>query len=353
VTGKAESAMRMHTFLSSLAILATIGCLTPAQVPAAYRGFAEELFFGHYPSARVAALGYLGVTLYGDQSATLYNPACVADADGLRISLGTSSRYYLLEDATYRLGALSAKLRHGLGLGVLAYDLRYGDGGDNSHIYTVALAQSTGDVIDIGLAVTEVGFDWKGHGGLKSSSVCCCLGAVGRVGLRRGKIPEHELRIGLSVWNLTNSKLEVHGSDVELPVELRLGCAYSISCVRDTIGLWIKSLEGSIMFEVLDLLNSQHNTTYAVGAEVTIAGLFRARAGYYRRHIEGGQTTRKVINQITYGIGLELPEHMVAKLHVPAGISFDYLNIPQPNRLVDARDWENYQVYTLGCHIRY
>lgn len=96
-------------------------------------------------------------------------------------------------------------------------------------------------------------------------------------------------------------------------------------------------IEASFSIEYLDALNSSKYFGFKFGSEISVIEFLKLRFGYYSLELQ-----RDKHEELTYGIGLNIPFYKL--LNFPIVLAIDYLNLNQP---AFKRDEYSFEFFTI------
>lgn len=328
---------------------------------AEYNEALSILFFGRQPSARAEALGKSYVAIGGDASCVFYNPAGIARVAGLSLNLTHSSPYYLLDEADYyfaggvyrftKLAVISTSVYH------IDYNqptVEYDELGQavrrftpKISLYSVTWASEPISNYFAGLNASLL------HSNLhESNAFLLDVGVLKVFDLKKIGRFEHEVSVGASLSNITSSSIKGD----ELPVTFRFGVAYNFTVSGSLFLHGLNPVEVLTTLEYQDLLNSDYRSGIKMGGELSFFELLSIRLGYYKEKVNDYGFTnvnKSSIDDITYGLGINLPLRRLGLVRIPINVSIDAVRLTQPTYVKIYDDWEKFSVYSLRFQLAY
>jgi len=336
-------------------------------------GFQQEMFFMRQPSASVEALGRAYGAKDGTMSAIFYNPAGLATIKAASLFVASSSPYYSLEDARYYFNAAAYHFNRHLTVGLstntyksglyLQYTDEHGNpigGGDyGMDEYTLSVASEPLSDLFVGLNTNY--YVWN-VGGYTAENIYFDLGVIKKYSIGDNPEIEQSASLGIDVTNFTNASLTLTVEPVkatdqpfdvinQLPVINRYGANYQIEWNKGLLFDSLSTFKFMVVFDYNHLLNSEYYSGYRLGGEFTILDLLVFRLGNFEeKHYNFGIADNKtVINEFTYGFGLQLPLYKISR--VPVLFNVDYTSQPQVNFRKSASGHENFTSLNFGLSL--
>jgi len=354
-----------------------------------YNGAFYEMFFGIEPSARAEGMGKHLSALPGDPLSYYYNPAGMASLKGLNLNAAFAGPYYTkfdykLNDSRYDyFGAFYNVKKYGT-TGLSMDYFNFGDDeeriitDDFGNIRTVKydpditnyrLTLSSEVIKDLFVGVNfnllHPDFDLPDYSvaGEKWSNEDVFyfdLGVIKSFNINSKKL-DQKVSLGTSLINAFsaeyNSSPDADYSG-KLPVIFRFGASYDLSLNDRSISPKLKSYNFLVDGEYEDLFNSKYYGGFHAGFEFTFLEILSLRAGFYSQEnvTRFFDTTisylavnysENMINEFTYGFGLNIPVKQLTDGKTPIEIKFDYANLNQPAYKKDNDSPGKFHVYTI------
>jgi hypothetical protein len=162
---------------------------------------------------------------------------------------------------------------------------------------------------------------------------------------------QQSVTIGSSISNFSNADAEVYeGYAEELPTVFRLGSSYSASWYRRSLSGSLRVLRLLAHLEYQDILGTRLRDAFKLGGEISIGEILALRLGYYWENIDdhgSPDTNKNKLNEMTYGIGINVPVHRYTRDKIPMDLSLDIVRLDQPDYTMFSRDWDEYWVVTI------
>lgn len=325
-------------------------------------GLHRSLFFDRQPSARSEAMGRAYSSILGDISSIYYNPAGIADINGLEINGSlVASPYYSLTNAKYSFICAGFKFNDYLVIGLAYNNFNWGEEisftdyeGNllktikpyNSNV-SLSLSSQPLKNLYVGLNTNYYIVNLFGD---VLNTIYLDIGVIKKLDILADKTNIHSLNFGASVTNISYSKISLieGGTKEALPVISRIGASYKFIIDKGLLFEKLKTFEFLIQGEYQNVFNSAYHSAIRTGGELTFLELLSLRIGYYSEtENDYGYPDHNVgeINSITYGFGFYIPINKLTKY--PLVLHLDYTNLPQPNYSKDFTFTDNYSNYNL------
>ncbi len=368
-------------------------CLSLNSFSQTYNGAFYEMFFEREPSARAEAMGKHLSALPGDPLSYYYNPAGMASLKGLNLNASFAGPYYTrfdekLNDSRYDFfGAFYNVRKYGTaGLSMDYFTFGY----DKEIIITDEFGNQIGkekydpditnyrltlssEVIkdlfvgvnfnllhpDFDLPDLTVGNEKMGD---DKDVFYFDLGVIKSFNFDSKKLNQ-DVSLGMSLINVFSAEYNSSSADYSgmLPAIFRFGASYNLSLNDRSISSKLKSYNFLIDGEYEDLFNSKYYGGFHAGFEFTFLEILALRAGFYSQEnvyrvynydtLTGGYLgytdTENMINEFTYGFGINIPIKQLTGGKTPIEIKFDYANLNQPAYKKDKDSPGKFHVYTI------
>lgn len=332
-----------------------------------YKGYGEIIFMNRTPSPKADAMGSALASITDNVATQYYNPAALANVNGLNLAYSYSSPYYTLKNAGFNYWGLSYNInqRHSVALSTYSFSTglqyRYPSSSRNTKqdnlvtgIYTLSYSLKITESFSLG-ANFNYFYDEIPDGPADKSRVKTYpidLGVLKQIPLYENNGQRQSLSIGSSLKNLNNSYVELAGEKQWLPSILRFAIAYEYAIFKNT-GSELDPLSVTAITEYQDVLNSGFYTSIKLGGEVRLYDLLSLRGGYFRESLDNASSFNGLdkVGRFTYGFGLKLPFQKIIDKHLPIELIFSYTSLKQASFV---RDFDNWGKYSLaGICIKY
>jgi hypothetical protein len=102
-----------------------------------------------------------------------------------------------------------------------------------------------------------------------------------------------------------------------------------------------------------NLLNASDHKAIQTGAELGLLRLLFIRLGYYWETLNayGVDGNKDMLDEITWGFGLQLPLNELGLFDWPLVVGFDYTNLEQPSYSKVFTNWDDFTVWNINIHI--
>jgi hypothetical protein len=321
-----------------------------------YKGALSELLVYRGPSPRFSALGNAAVLPEAGAFTGYYNPAGLAWTDGASLSWSRSTKFYLLEDAAFSFVGGAGNLGNLGTISFSRYELSYRWGSDQdeqmSSLLCLTYCRHLGRGFAAAASLARVGMS---SGREDAVAYTTDVGAL-KVFYWSGKRQlSHRVIVSSGLLNFTGAAIEIDQIDNDLPIILRLGTAYSIEWSARKLLPDLTTVEASIQAEYYDLLNSDFNSRFGLGAEIGLFEMLALRLGYYyeTRDDYGFDSNKDSVDQVTSGLGLCFPIKKISDGRVPFDAALDIARLRQPKVTTSPGDWPTYTHYSLSVNWAY
>ncbi|MCU7496948.1 MAG: hypothetical protein HF314_09110 [Ignavibacteria bacterium] len=344
-----------------------------------YKGEAIQMLLLNQPDARTEAMGRGSAALGGSPFMNIFNPAASSlSAEGASTQISHLEFTFLYGvKANYdtygagvnlgKFGALGFNFMH------FSWGFKVMNTGENlislaepsspySNIYSINYSRNIFEGLKAGINLNY--FDDE-SGRLSRTAWTLDAGLMNKLTFGDA-ILGHELTLGLSFSNVSNSKIKTDvdnriaaqfilgryenieieedsrdhvidlrpyylpGEDITgsyLPSAMRLAAAYEIR--PGLISGNFRLISAIISAQYQDLLNSKYFTRYSFGAEIKILEMLSLRGGWLKETRDNMDFYRfpKSVEGTTYGFGVELPVGKVISSSLPLMVKFDQSSI--------------------------
>ncbi len=340
-------------------MLLIISILCSSFLWADYRETYSELFFGRHPSSRAEAMGRGYVTIDGDMDAYFYNPAGIANINFIDLKFTTSSPYYGIDKARYYQFGLGYHLIQyltiGLNINLVSYGEEYYVYNEQTFEpdkkvtpylsnYTLTLATPLSNNLSFGWNINYFSENYVDD---PHSTLFFDVGSIYKHKLPTSFASENELSLGVSVTNLTFSKVKYDDFDVDLPVISRFGFSYYTSPNLAELMPEMKTLEILGQAEYQYLFNYDYRDGLHLGLETKFFEMFALRFGFYYENIDDHEQddNKDQLSDFTYGFGFDIPIQRLT--NYPIRIQIDYTSLQQVSYVTYTDNWENFNSFTI------
>ncbi|MDP4176176.1 MAG: PorV/PorQ family protein [Bacteroidota bacterium] len=319
------------------------------------------------PSPKAEAMGSALASIIDNVATQYYNPAALADVNGLNFAYSYSSPYYTLKNAGFNYWGLSCNInqRHSVALSTYSFStgLQYlypsssrNTKQDNlaTGVYTLSYSLKVTESFFLGTNFNYF-YDEVPNGPADKARVKTYpidLGVLKHIPLYENNNHRQSLSIGSSIRNLNNSHVELSGEKQWLPSILRFAISYEYTIFKNTASE-LDPLSVTAIAEYQDVLNSGFYTSIKLGGEVRLYDLISLRGGYFRESLDNTSSLNGLdkVSRFTYGFGLYLPLQKIIDKHLPFELIFSYTSLNQASFV---RDFDNWGKYSLaGICIKY
>ncbi|MGE5679484.1 MAG: PorV/PorQ family protein [Bacillota bacterium] len=354
-----------------LLVLTVLNCLLINLEAQIYRGFAQEMFLFSQPDARSEAMGRGSAVLYGSPFTSFYNPASSSFSRGANAEVSHLEFTFPLDQkSNYDVYGAGANLdKYGsISLNYLHYvlgEVFYYTGESDPYILekyqrseNIFMLNYSRNIIDGLSAGININYFQDKFGTKEVSGWTFDMGLLKKYNFESEEI-NHDIYLGLGLTNFTNTKISFPVANIEtllplkqddyLPSIMRLAAGYEFQPKSKAAGYQL--IKVLFTTEYMDLLNSDYNSQFQLGAEITFLEILKLRGGYFTMGIEDYGYNRNVsrLNEATYGLGIELPVKKISNMAVPLTIKFDHTSLPFPTYNLDHPGGKNCPVYTLSA----
>lgn len=331
-----------------------------------YDGVYRELFLGRQPSARSEAMGRCFSAMSGDINSYFFNPAGLATTEGLNLNFTYANPFYLATDAYYIYSAVSYKIKEvgtvGLSrdyftigevfvaneFGEIQYS--YEPGLTN---YRLSAAREITDGFFAGVNFNLLHDDRSNFLVIENrakNTFFLDLGLLKTFNIDTKKLI-HRINTGGSIININHASIKYDSQIITtasyLPVILRLGSAYFLTIKDRPAFSGLTNYQLILTTEFQRILNSKKLNEVKAGFEFNLFELLALRMGYYYQVEHECENCKSYINELTYGLGLNIPAEKFSNSKLPLTINLDYARMNQPSFVTNISNWDNFNVYNL------
>jgi hypothetical protein len=351
------------------------------------------MFFGIEPSARAEGMGKHLSALPGDPLSYYYNPAGMASINGLNLNASFAGPYYTkfdykLNDSRYDyFGAFYNIKKYGTaGLSMDYFNFGYDEDiiitdefgnviGTEKYdpdisIYRLTMSSEVTKDLFVGVNFNllhpdfyETNLTVGNESSIGNKDVFYFdLGVIKSFNFNSKKLNQN-VSLGTSLINAFSAEYSSPDGDYDgkLPVIFRFGASYDLSLNDKSITPKLKSYNFLIDGEYEDLFNSKYYGGFHAGFEFTFLEILSLRAGFYSQEnvtrlynydtatgvTIGVNYSENMINEFTYGFGLNIPIKQLTDSKTPIEIKFDYAYLNQPAYMKDNDSPGKFHVYTI------
>ncbi len=342
---------RLHILLLPALLLYAALCIAQNK-----EFYLRDFHFGRLPSARAEALGKAYAAIDGDLSCVQFNPAGIARIQRLEFNTAQAPPgYYALTKAYYSFYAGGWRISRYLQVGLSQFMYNSGNEQVLGQVTTPYQQRNTLTISSeplrnllVGVNVNYLVFQ-PGNGDKVSRPVYIDAGLIKKIPLPAIR---SSISIGSSITNISKGSLTTTSAIAsikrDIPVIWRSGISYQWQYGRafllDTVP--IVKLLGQVEWQ--KLLNSAYRRAIRWGAEAQLYNLLALRCGYYHETIYNfgfpDANNNKLVS-FTYGLGLQLPLHLLTGL--PVNINIDYARLPQISYSRVFTDWPKFTSYSV------
>jgi hypothetical protein len=338
--------------------------------------------FGRMHDARGEAMGRANAALAGDTRNMFYNPAALAEFEGVEVYAHEASPWYLMDRSTFQHVALACRLADRFSAG-FSYDrAEIGSGLLGGYIDpNRGFIYQTNDILKGGERVSvllsyRIAKDFSVGAAFISQPLNDDgiehpqgqFGVLKTFRLAKDSTREHSIRVGGSLRNFAFTEqhfsYSVQGQEVSYTVPLPVQASVGVSWRKELrLGWSIKDLPSLTLVAQVqadDDLTQRYRSAMRFGGEVVLLDMLALRAGWYSESVDDqGQPSynKDHLSELTYGLGINLPLDGLTGHKWPLVIALDYCSLPQAsysmsdlNPFTDQR-WDNFQ--SVGVRINY
>jgi hypothetical protein len=354
--------LKKYYIVNRLFLISVI--FTILQIYAKYDGFAVYYFSGRQPSARAEAMGKGYVAVAGDIYSTFYNPAGLCEINGLMFNASYATPFYLLEDATYSFLGIGYKFNRYFIIGLNRWhyneglEVSYYDENDNfisffPNISTYSLTIGSEPLEDFQIGInTNIFFEQVLYYET-ARTVYFDFGVIKKFSLFNNDLSKHKLNLAGSIINFNHSnykrEFDFIGREFEieqdLPVIVRLGCAYEFTLNNSLSSSNPKTLGFLLHTEYQDMLNYNYRTALRFGMELSFLEILFLRSGYYNESVNdlgNPESNKDKLSDFTYGLGIQFPFIKLSNKYKRFNIRIDFTSMPQVSYRKGGHDGDNF-----------
>jgi hypothetical protein len=268
-----------------------------------------------------------------------------------------------LERAKYEFTSIGYKIKDYLIVGLNRNHFLFGEkiyytnlngnilGSDDLYETNICLSLASQPIKNLLLGLNTNYFIWNPlH--KKSTAVYLDFGVIKKFQLIQKETSGQSVSIGASIVNFNYANItfgnNVNRTTKNLPVITRFGVNYQLSVDRHFLIDNLQTIKLLIQGEYQDVLNSDYESAFRTGIEITFLEIISIRAGYYKeKQFDFGYPVENYdhISELTYGFGLQIPLYKLTK--IPLNINFDYTSLPQPSFSSNNLNHKNFSTYNL------
>ncbi|MFH1942272.1 MAG: hypothetical protein ABIL68_09215 [bacterium] len=353
---------RNHHSISSLLLLLWTPFILFAQNTSVYNGTLQEIYFGRLPSAKSEAMGRCGVAGGEEVYTIFFNPAGTSVVEGISLAGSYASPYYLLENADYYFAGASVNLRRVGTFGIGWYRMNYETSQQipnvNDHFTSfLILNYSFRPMKDfsVGININFVRSKYAGpQFSFDAKSYPLDIGILRIFKLPNHRRTEHIFALGASCFNLNHAKISYITEEQKnaLPVIFRAGASYRMTYHNENLMKNVNTMDILFIAEYQNLFNSKYRNGLKCGLDISFFDLFAFRLGYYRETLDdyGYSINKKILDDITYGLGIQIPLHKITNGRLKLNIRFDITTLRQPTYSRTSFYIGDFSVYSLSVN---
>ena len=284
-----------------------------------------------------------------------FNPAGIANLDGLEVSSSYAKSYYTQENATKSSINIASKLseKWAVGYSYNSFNPRQfyyftDDVGQlldsvKNGVFNHKIAVSFKPESTFSLGATLGVINYK-VGIFTASSLQLDFGVLKKFEFSRFK-NDQSINIATTVKTPMGTQLTLYYQNFDpmatLPIIMQSGVSYNYTSENKYNELEVLNLIAAVDYQTL--FNSERVfNKYSTGVELTILETLHLRGGYFLESNEtfGSNKNKSTVTDLTYGLGLTAPLDKLT--NIPIQFSLDYCSLPQPSYIED-KTWENFQ----------
>jgi hypothetical protein len=318
-------------------------------------GLLDHTFFNRLPSARAEAMGKAYCSVDGDLNTAFFNPAGIATIKGFEFNLNYAKPFYMWEEAIFSFSSIGYSINKYLILSAGRHyfssnePLLTFDTNDNMATFipynvNYNLTVASQPIKNLFLGININLYSWYFDHETKPYTLYFDFGAIKKFEFQNSPLFKHSVNIGTSITNFSFSRLNYNLFDKDysdqLPVITRFGANYQLTIDKHWLSDSLKTFKILAQAEYQLLLNSEDHSGIRTGAEIVLFDILSIRGGYFNTKYKISQNNYNLVNDFTYGFGLQLPLNKLTK--IPLLISYDYTSLPQitnPNPVFDVGNY--------------
>lgn len=336
------------------------------QLWAQYDGVLSEIYLGRQPSARVEAMGKSLDLFSCDANASFFNPAVIARSKGTSFSTSYASPYYSTTKANYRNYALATSLGEYGAIAINRFNWNSGEkvvitdpSGNVTGRYessqTITAINYAKPVIENLLVGGSINLaQFKSNKTYNAWPVD--LAAIQHFDLLQNDDLKAQMALGMTFFNIFKAKMSSESvvsnftQEGELPQILKTGLSGRFDYLKNSLIPGLDLFNIILNAEYRSVLNSADRKAIIVGGELAVTELFFIRTGYYRETLNASNAPENedLLNEVTYGFGVQLPVQELGIADLPLYIRFDYTQLEQPSLTKNISNWEDFKVWNVN-----
>ena len=329
--------------------------------------FQQEYFFGNLPSAKVEAMGRGDAAIGGSVASLFFNPAGLGGIENQELFLSTSAPYYILKNSNYYFAGYARRVIPGLVAAFSINSMAVGETGFRTTIngekYPLDKPKSTNYALSVAgtpLKNLYVGLNFnifriKLFDDVSPNvTVHFDLGALYKLELTDQPNFNHHLQFGLSINNITASKINLESPKGDkaketLPVIGRFAAAYFWGTQITLPGAGTGPLDLTFTTEYQNTFNTEFRNSFLIGIESVLWHVLAFRLGFFTQSLDpvGFENNKDRITDLTYGFGAIIPLFDLTNGKIPFRVNLDYCSLKQPPYIHEGTRNPNMRTFTL------
>lgn len=315
---------------------------------------------------RAEAMGKSLDLFNSDANASFFNPAGIARSEGTSFSTSYASPYYLATKSYFRNFGLATSFGKFGALAINRFNFNYGEDlpttdqsgnvtGKFEYNQTITTLNYAKDVMEN--LVAGVNINLAQVRANKTYNAWPIDLAVTRYCDAFSNDELHaQIAFSAAIFNIFKVKMS-YKSDLdnrtyedELAQMLKAGVSGRFDYLNHSLIPGLDLFNVILNTEYRSVLNSADRKAFIVGGELALTELLFLRAGYYRETINAHNSPENedLLNELTYGFGVQLPVQELGIATLPLYIRFDYTKLEQPSYTKTISHWDDFKVWNIN-----
>lgn len=326
------------------------------------------------------------LAMLGDVRSVFFNPAALAEMNGLEVYAHGANPYYILGAAHYSNAGLAYRLsdRFAIAAHYNRFDWNWAESGwvlvdpvgnpsgawgansqDRTEQYSMSVSGRLARGLSVGLQGT-----WLRTGFPVEMDVPMVTMSAHQVILNKSSGTWRQSLRAAAAWQNISGERAIHEDeerrgfsydiDEPIPSTVRLAASATIACHSGWLSDSARIAAFTLHVQYDDDVNDHYRTAFRAGAELELLRILLVRAGWFRQEVYDygwPKDNKNVLSDVTYGLGVNVPIQEWSKGKVPVSITLDYVRMPQvsysqdDNSPITDEPWEDFE--SFGLRVNY
>ena len=352
-------------------LLIIIILFTNQHLWAQYNGVLSEIYLGRQPSARTEAMGKSLDLFKADGNTSFFNPANLARLQGTALTTSYAEPYYLVEKAYYTNYGVATSLGEYGAVSLNRYNWNLGEKSTvvntsgqilgtfetNETLYTLNYARPLMKKLYAGININLAQFRVN----KTTNSWPVDLALTQYFDIMKKEELQAQVALGAAFFNIFKAKMKYEEKVSGISVENELPQFITLGLSGRLVYLGNSPFFGQDLFDVIvhiqyhNLYNASDHKAIQAGGELGLLQLLFLRLGYYKETLNtnGENSNEDMLDEITWGFGLQLPVNELGLFDWPLVVGFDYTKLEQPSYSKVYTDWDDFTVWNINIHMEF